>query len=81
LTPSADLRTDALYFGETQGRFVVSAPSRSMPELQNLARRHRVEIQLLGLSGGDMLEFEGEFSIPLAELGDAYHNAFEQGGA
>ncbi|MDQ6918288.1 MAG: hypothetical protein M3Z98_02895, partial [Candidatus Dormibacteraeota bacterium] len=64
-------------FGETQGRFVVSAPSRSMPELQNLARRHRVEIQLLGLTGGDDLEFEGEFSVPLTELGKAYYGAFE----
>ncbi|HEY8810885.1 MAG TPA: phosphoribosylformylglycinamidine synthase subunit PurL [Candidatus Dormibacteraeota bacterium] len=80
LATSADLRTDALYFGETQGRFVISAPSRSMPELQNLARRHRVEIQLLGLIGGDALEFEGEFSIPLVELAAAYYGAFEQGG-
>ncbi|HEY8760300.1 MAG TPA: phosphoribosylformylglycinamidine synthase subunit PurL [Candidatus Dormibacteraeota bacterium] len=79
LTSSADLRTDALYFSETQGRFIVSAPSRSMPELQNLARRHRVEIQLLGLTGGDALEFEGEFSVPIAELGGAYYGAFEEG--
>jgi len=49
-----------------------------MPELQNLARRHRVEIQLLGLTGGDTLEFEGEFSIPIAELGGAYFGAFEE---
>ena len=78
LSTSAELRTDALYFGETQGRFVISAPSRSMPELQNLARRHRVEIQLLGLTGGDALEFEGEFSVPLEELGAAYYGCFEQ---
>jgi phosphoribosylformylglycinamidine synthase subunit PurL len=78
LSKSADLRTDALYFGETQGRFIVSAPSRSMPELQNLARRHRVEIQLLGLTGGDFLEFEGEFSVPLSEMAKAYYGAFEK---
>jgi phosphoribosylformylglycinamidine synthase len=72
-----DVRVDALYFGETQGRFVLSAPSRAMPELQNLARRHRVEIQLLGLTGGDRLEFEGELSIPIGELARAYEGAFE----
>jgi phosphoribosylformylglycinamidine synthase len=70
------IRTDALYFGETQGRFLLSAPSRSMPELQNLARRHRVDIQLLGLTGGDNLEFEGEFSLPLADLARAYQGPF-----
>jgi phosphoribosylformylglycinamidine synthase len=80
LMRSTDLRTDAVYFGETQGRFVISAPSRSMPELQTLARRHRVEIQLLGLIGGDALEFEGDFSVSLAELGAAYYGAFDQEG-
>ena len=78
LSSSADLRTDALYFGESQGRFIVSAPSRSMPELQNMARKHRVEIQLLGLTGGDAIEFEAEFSAPLAELAEAYYGGFEQ---
>ncbi len=48
-----------------------------MPELQNLARRHRVEIQLLGLTGGVELEFEGEFSVPLADLATAYYGCFE----
>jgi phosphoribosylformylglycinamidine synthase subunit PurL len=78
LSSSADLRTDANYFGETQGRFVVSAPSRSMPELQNLARRHRVEIQLLGLTGGDALEFEGAFGVPLSDMAKAYYGAFDE---
>ena len=77
LRPPLELRTDALYFGETQGRFIVSAPSRAMPELQNLARRHRVEIQLLGLTGGAAIEFEGEFSIPLADLAAPYYGALE----
>ena len=76
LGSQGEVRTDALYFGETQGRFVLSAPSRSMPELQSLARRHRVEIQLLGLTGGDRLEFEGEFSVTLAALARAYEGAF-----
>jgi phosphoribosylformylglycinamidine synthase subunit PurL len=76
LGSQGDLRTDALYFGETQGRFLLSAPSRSMPELQNLARRHRVDIQLLGLTAGANLEFEGEFSVPLADLERAYRGPF-----
>ncbi|MDQ6692268.1 MAG: AIR synthase related protein, partial [Candidatus Dormibacteraeota bacterium] len=75
-----DLRTDAVYFGETQGRFIVSAPSRSMPELQNLSRRHRVEIALLGLSGGRELEFEGDFKVDLTDLRAAYEGAFNLTG-
>ena len=77
LASMGELRTDALYFGETQGRFIISAPSRSMPELQNLARRHRVEIQLLGMVGGADLEFEGDFSVTLEEMSRPYYGAFD----
>ena len=69
------LRADAMLFGESQSRYVVSAPSRSMPELQTLARRHRVEIQLLGMVGGDSVEFEGQFKVSLAELREAHEGA------
>ena len=46
----------------------MSVASRAMPELQSLARRHNVEISLLGLAGGDSLEFEGQVKVSLAEL-------------
>jgi len=72
-----EVRTDALYFGESQGRFIVSAPSRSMPELQNLARKHRVEIQLLGMTGGSELEFEGDFNVSLVQMSSFYESAFD----
>ena len=46
-----------------------------MPELQTLARRHHVELVLLGLVGGDRVEFEGQLKIGLAELREAWENA------
>ncbi|MEO8743855.1 MAG: phosphoribosylformylglycinamidine synthase subunit PurL [Candidatus Dormiibacterota bacterium] len=72
IQPEAPLRLDAAFFGESPSRFIVSVPSRAMPELQSLARRHHVEISLLGLTGGDSLEFEGQFKLPLAELRQAW---------
>jgi hypothetical protein len=47
-----------------------------MPELQSLARRHNVELSLLGLTAGDTLEFEGQVKLPLAELRDAWEVLF-----
>jgi hypothetical protein len=43
-----------------------------MPEMQSLARRHNVELSLLGLAGGEHLEFEGQLRLSLAELRDAW---------
>jgi phosphoribosylformylglycinamidine synthase len=69
------LRLDSAFFGESPSRFVVSVPSRAMPELQSIARRHHVEISLLGLAGGDAIEFEGQFKVALSELRDAWEGA------
>ena len=72
IRPEGPLRLDAAFFGESPGRYIVSVASRTMPELQSLARRHNVEISLLGLAGGDSLEFEGQVKLSLAELRDAW---------
>ena len=38
------LRLDGAFFGESPSRYIVSVPSRAMPEMQSLARRHNVEL-------------------------------------
>src|SRR5467141_580302 len=72
LRPEAPLRLDAAFFGETPGRFIVSAASRAMPELQTLSRRQHVEISLLGMAGGDTIEFEGQFRLTLDQVRQAW---------
>jgi phosphoribosylformylglycinamidine synthase len=72
LRPEPPLRLDAAFFGESPSRFIVSVPSRAMPEMQSLARRHNVELSLLGLAGGEFLEFEGQLRLSLEELRQAW---------
>jgi len=78
LRPESPLRMDAAFFGESPSRFIVSLPSRAMPELQSLARRHHVEISLLGLTGGDSIEFEGQFRLSLDVIRQAWEGALVQ---
>jgi phosphoribosylformylglycinamidine synthase len=75
LEPEPPLRLDAAFFGESPSRYIVSAASRAMPELQSLARRHHIEIALLGLAGGDVLELEGQLRVPLSDLRQAWEGA------
>lgn len=70
-----DIRLDAAFFGESQGRFVVTARPRSMPALQQLARDHHVELTLLGVAGGDAVVFGGQVDVPLSELRTAWEEA------
>ena len=75
IQPEAPLRMDAALFGESPSRFIVSLASRAMPELQSLARRHHVEISLLGLAGGTSIEFEGQFRLSLDEMRQAWEGS------
>jgi phosphoribosylformylglycinamidine synthase II len=75
IRPEAPLRMDAAFFGESPSRFILSLPSRAMPELQSLARRQHVEILLLGLAGGESIEFEGQLRLSLAEMRQAWEGA------
>jgi phosphoribosylformylglycinamidine synthase len=72
LQTEAPVRLDSAFFGESPSRFIVSVSSRAMPEMQTLARRHHVEISLLGLAGGDVIEFEGQFRVSLVEIRQAW---------
>jgi phosphoribosylformylglycinamidine synthase II len=79
LKPERDVRLDAAFFGESQGRFVVSATARSVPALQQLARGHGVRLTLLGMTGGDRIEFDGQLRVPLQELREAWEGALLDG--
>ncbi len=78
LVDDGDLRLDSAFFSESQSRFLISAPPRAMPNLQTLARTHRVEITLLGLVGGLELEFEGQIRLSLRELREAWEGGLEK---
>ncbi len=75
LRPEGGRRLDSLLFGESPSRFLLSCGSRAVPELQTLSRRHHVELQLLGLAGGDQFELEGQLRLSLAEMRGPYEGA------
>jgi phosphoribosylformylglycinamidine synthase subunit PurL len=75
LVPEPGVRLDAAFFGESQGRFVLSAAPGSLPALRRLALDHRVHLALLGLTGGDALVFDGQLRAPLAALREVWDAA------
>ncbi|HVF10332.1 MAG TPA: phosphoribosylformylglycinamidine synthase subunit PurL, partial [Abditibacteriaceae bacterium] len=50
-----DMRMDALLFGETQSRIVLTAMPENLPRLQQMAQRAGVTLSYLGAVGGDRL--------------------------
>jgi phosphoribosylformylglycinamidine synthase len=50
-----DMRLDALLFGETQSRIVVSSSNQKSEKLLNLAKQRKVTATILGKTAGDRI--------------------------
>ena len=71
-------RLDALLFGETLSRVVISCKALDAVNVVERARLMGVPASQIGKVGGDKLTMKttaGEFSAPLAELHDAWWNS------
>jgi len=71
-------RLDALLFGETQSRVVVTTKPLDAVKVIERAKLLGVPAHRLGTVGGDLLSIQtpnGEFQWPLAELHDAWWNS------
>jgi len=72
------IRLDALLFGETQSRVVISCKPLDAVKVVERARLMGVPAIQIGKVGGDQLTVKtaaGEFSAPLTELHDAWWNS------
>ncbi len=73
-----DMRPDALLFGESASRIVVSVRPEHAEPLRDIARRHDVPCTKLGVVGGDRLVLQGRgFSVHLPV--EAIHAAWSTG--
>jgi phosphoribosylformylglycinamidine synthase len=80
---AANTRLDAVLFGETQSRIVISTQPENLPRLQELARAAGVPLSYLGLVGGERLMISDNragalraiVEAPLDELSTAYRGA------
>ena len=78
LSALKDVRLDALLFGETQSRVVISCKALDAVKVVERAKLMVVPAVQIGKVGGDKLTVKtagGEFSTPLTELHDAWWNS------
>jgi phosphoribosylformylglycinamidine synthase len=78
LSPLKDVRLDALLFGESQGRVVISVAAINAVKVMERAKLLGIQATRLGTAGEDALQIKtaaGDFSWPVAELHDLWWNA------
>jgi phosphoribosylformylglycinamidine synthase len=76
--PEGKIRTDALLFGESAGRIVVSCLRRHVGALEALAGRHGVVCAVIGRVGGPRLSILPWIDAPVDELSDAWRGGLRR---
>jgi phosphoribosylformylglycinamidine synthase len=69
---NAKIRNDALFFGETQSRIVVSLPVKNLDSLKEIANKYEAPIQILGKVEGDNLKIGNLIDIEVGRLKKAW---------
>ena len=62
------IRADALLFSESQSRIVVSVAEKDVAQLQEIAARHNVPMQIIGSVGGTRLVIQPLLQLPVDDL-------------
>jgi phosphoribosylformylglycinamidine synthase len=70
----ADGADHAFFFGEDQGRYVVTAPATERGTIAEAAKQCNVSLSRIGVAGGDSLRLGQAAPIALAALAEAYES-------
>jgi phosphoribosylformylglycinamidine synthase len=69
------LRKDALLFGETQSRIVISVTAANRKKVEEICKKHKVKYSLIGAVLGDYLKINNLINSKVADLEKVYKQA------
>jgi phosphoribosylformylglycinamidine synthase len=75
VTFTASIRKDALYFGESQSRLLLSVAPEHEGNIKQLAISMQVPIAVIGEVGGKVLKINDDIHVDLVSLGERYYNS------
>ena len=77
---NCNMRTDALLFGESQSRIILSCKKEYVAKIENIAKRNRVPFHTIGRAQGNRLKILSRqreiINLPLEELNKAWRSSF-----
>lgn len=78
ITLHNNMRTDALLFGESQSRIIVSAPPENSEIIKSLCKKHHVVCDVIGEIKGPALIINDYINVSTVQLSDIYHRAIPE---
>jgi len=74
---SDHLRKDALLFGESQSRIVLSVKPKNAKKIIQIAKKNKAPVALIGKVGGSKFTINKLINVSVSELYKAWYNAIE----
>lgn len=74
---SERIRTDALLFGESQSRVILSAEQKNVKKILQIAKKNKTPVSIVGKVEGDRLRINGLIDASVNDLYDAWSKAIE----
>ena len=71
------LRKDALLFGESQSRIVLSAKEKNIKKLLQLAKKNKAPVHIIGKVGGEKLVINKAIDISVSQMYKAWNSSIE----
>lgn len=76
--PSYAMRTDALLFGESQSRIVITLAKEDIEKFMSIADRYGIPAVVIGKVGGNRLKINGFIDMPVDELKRLWKDTLER---
>ena len=70
-----EIRSDALYFGESQSRVILSLDPKNKAALEKLAAVREIPLETIGLVAGTALLINEDINLPVAEMAELFYES------
>jgi len=73
-----NLRVDALLFGETQSRIILSLEEKVLPELEKLNKEFDINYAIIGKVEGQNLKINNWINLPVQKIKEKFYNSISE---
>jgi phosphoribosylformylglycinamidine synthase len=73
-----NLREDALLFGETQSRIILSLEEKDLLELEKLVKEYNIDYAIIGKVGGENIKINNWINLPVQKIKEKFYNSISE---
>jgi phosphoribosylformylglycinamidine synthase len=73
-----NLREDALLFGETQSRIILSLEEKDLPQFEKLVKEYDIDYAIIGKVGGENIKLNNWINLPVKKIKGKFYNSIPE---